>query len=201
MENATEELIETTVASSSVEIGAEAQFGVAPSAEIESAERVAVDLFLRLESARVEIGLKFGEALIVLRDLRKESGDWMAYLESLGITYEAARYWMAKAKGEKTDRHKKPVGPAKAPPQLDWDQATDQFTQLIDKIEILRHSKPLDKGIVVPLMRMADILGYEVKTKGGTNHEEDLLQRKQQGSSGLAQATDDGRADREGGRR
>jgi hypothetical protein len=107
--------------------------------------------------------------MVELREEIKSIGgrDFMARLEQLRISYEKARYWMAKIEGKPTDRHKKDAQETHA---FDWDVALDRLEALKNDVHILKQSKPIGGGILVaPLSSLADLLGYQVVTNGGGN--------------------------------
>jgi hypothetical protein len=148
------------------------QFGVTPNSEPETeAEIRAVETFTALEKEEKDFkpGIEFGRAMIALRAEIKTSGDrnWIERLEQLGISYEKARYWIAVVEGRPTQRGKA----KKQEPAFDWDIAADQLAELKNRIWSLKQSKPVNEGsnIVASLISLADLLGYELKSKGGDN--------------------------------
>ena len=155
------------------------EFGATPNLdddEIKIAEAKAVDLWTQLGAAekdRKTVGIAFGHALIDFHSKAKH-GQWMRLLEELGWPYDKARYWMLKAGGKPTDRHKTDdqaetvrgeAGRAGAP---DWDAAAAELMALKDAIWKLKQSEPEGANrLEGPLASLAEILGCELKTKGG----------------------------------
>jgi hypothetical protein len=93
------------------ECGAEAKCGATPHfdlprTDLERKVKECWDVLQGAVDKSHEAGMAFGLALIELRAESKH-GEWLPRLEELGIRKERARYWMAKAGGEPTDRHKK----------------------------------------------------------------------------------------------
>jgi hypothetical protein len=146
-----------------------AKFGAAPN--LTAAEERAVKCFEALQEAESEFveGREFGQAVLNLHDEIKASGgrNFIARLKQLGITYEKARYWMSVVEGRPT--HRGNAGAAKER-TLDWGEATVRFKKLKDDIYMLKQSQPGgSKDIIGPLHSLAEILGYQLVPKGGTN--------------------------------
>lgn len=157
----------------SEDASAESEAGATPNSDAPKtdAEKKAVWCFAALQSAEGkchDTGMEFGKAVIELHDEIKASGDrdFMARLKQLGITYEKARYWMAKIEGKPTDRHKS----ASQEKPFDWKAAEAWLEALRDKVRILRQSEPIGGNILVaPLASLAELLGCQIVTKGGEN--------------------------------
>jgi hypothetical protein len=105
----------------------------------------------------------------------------MPRLKELGISYEKARYWMAKAKGIPTDRHKPDSADSadevreepdmREKPAFDWNAAFDRLEALKNEIYMLKQSEPTGAGqLAEPLASLADLLGYELTTKKGEDN-------------------------------
>jgi hypothetical protein len=188
------------------EVGVATQIGIphqisAPETE---AERRAVDCFKALKAAEesCDEGFEFGRAIIALRDEIKASRkrDWMERLEQLGVTYEKARYWMAKVEEKPTQRggtkaKKKP----NAPELSDWEAKLDELWRAVEQIHHLDPDKRDDVELKKVAADLADLLGCELAEKG--TNEARLLQREQQARGGDAAAADEKRADSGGGGR
>lgn len=134
-------------------------------------EKKAVECFKALleaektERKALDAGIEFGKAILELHDEIAASGtrDWMDRLKQLDISYETARYWMAKVKGEPTDRHKKPQDK----PGFDWEAALARLEKLRDDVIIHKPRQPEGSDILFdPLADLAGALGWEI-TKGG----------------------------------
>jgi hypothetical protein len=148
------------------------KFGVAPnSAPRTDVERRALEAYCQLQAAESDlksVGVAFGHAVSALR---KETGHggWMPRLRELRISYEKARYWMAKAQHKPTDRHKDPDGETKkADRRFSWDSATDELDRLKNKIySELKGGKPQDvEGFARQLMRLAKELRRDKRKWG-----------------------------------
>jgi len=132
------------------------------------AEKKAVECFAALEVAERNFteGLEFGRAVIEIRTEIKSSGgkNWMQRLEELGITYAKARYWIAVVEGKPAQRSKTKA----QEPALDWDTALAKLKPLVDEIEIIKRRKPVGSTILEgELIKLAEILGYELVKSGG----------------------------------
>jgi hypothetical protein len=153
---------------------AEAEIGVTPNSAAPNteAEKKAVECFKALqeiEGKHLDAGNEFGQAMVALRDEIKESGDrdFLARLEELGISYEKARYWMAKVEGKSTDRHRPQARPA-----LDWENARAMLEDLRDDVHMLKQDAELPDGsdlLAGPLASLAGLLGYKLEKTGGDN--------------------------------
>jgi hypothetical protein len=141
------------------------------------AEKKAVESFKAFEIVNVKreaAGTYFGQAMIELREEIKSSHgrNFTKRLEQLGISYEKARYWMAKIEGKETGRHK-----AKEDPISDWDAALQKLEALRDAVEMLVKSEPDGSDVLVkPLRQLGDFIGCQIISKG--EEDERLLQRK-----------------------
>jgi hypothetical protein len=177
------------------------------------AERKAVECFAALEVGEREFrpGMEFGEAMIELRKEIKDRGErnFMARLKQLGITYEKARYWIAVVENRPTQRGKPKASAqaqasAQAPePDSEWRATVARLKEVVDEIHILRRDgEPLgdDTELKEAARDLAEILGCELINKGADN-ESNLLQRVRPERGGVAEGTDNGRADSSGGGR
>jgi hypothetical protein len=183
------------------------QIGVAPTlASQTEVENRAVEFFIVFVAAEVnrhDAGMAFGQSVLDLREEIKSSGDrnFMERLKELGISYEKARYWMAKVEGKRTNRHKEEQEPAdEEEPIFGWDSALQKLEALSDDVEMLIKSELVGSDVLVkPLRQLGDLLGCLILFKGGKN--ERLLQRKRPDGSSVAEGADEGRTDSTGGGR
>lgn len=160
-------------ATAGAKTGARPEFGVAPN--LTDIEKRAVDLFGQFQAAerdRLSVGIAFGHAVAALRD-ETGHGEWMPRLKELGISYDKARYWMAKAEGKPTDRHKtdseaeEQEPEAQENPVLDWESVLDHLEAVKNEVYMLRQAQPAGGGVLAgPLASLADLLGYAIVKKG-----------------------------------
>jgi len=168
------------------------------------AERKAVDCFGQLLASERDcrtIGKAFGHALLALRkEVRQShSRDFMSRIKQLGISQEKARYWMAKAGGKETDRHKKPTTPNNEETPLGWESAYGLLKELRGKLVFLRNKKER-KAFAAELVRLAETLRIHDKKKGAA-HAKGILQRKRQKQGSHIAVADGKLAHPSGGRR
>jgi hypothetical protein len=169
------------------------QIGVAPETD---AEKKAVESYRAFKAVDVKWqadGTYFGQAMIELREEIKSSHgrNYRKRLDQLGISYEKARYWMAKIEGKETDRHK-----AKEDPISDWDSALQRLEALRDAVDMLMKSEPDGSdALVEPLRQLGVLLGCKIVSKGGENG---VLQRERPDGGSVAEETDEGRANSAG---
>ena len=205
-------------ASTESEVGAKPEDGATPSSKDDTAselgatpdseaEQKAVECFAALKTADeglFDAGMTFGHAVRNLHDeiKRKGSRDFMARIKQLGISYERARYWMAKAGGEDPNRHKKDQDAAEEKQGPSWGTATADLHKVADDVERLKDDDPGGdrKDLIDLLFRLAEILDYELIKKGEQN-EPSILQRVQPTRSGVAEGANEGKADSAGGGR
>jgi hypothetical protein len=124
--------------------------------------------FQQAEDRRGELGNKFGQAMVKLRDEIKANGsrDFRKRLEELDITYDTARYWMDKAGGKPTDRHKTDSPKPQQRSDFNWDAAVARLEDLKDDIYMLKQVEPQGIDILFePLAGLAELLGYQVVTR------------------------------------
>ena len=164
----------------SEDLNTEAKLGVTPNlaAPNTRVESRAVECFAALEAAERDFkqGREFGEAAIELRAEIKASGarSWMERLEQLGISYEKARYWIAKVKERPTDRHKPASAeePAKFDsaaankPLPDWDTKLDELKRAVDQVHMLGPGERNDAEIKEVAADLAEIVGCRLVAKG-----------------------------------
>jgi hypothetical protein len=171
------------------------KFGAAPNSD---AERKAVECYGMLQAAEADlrsVGVAFGRAVIALR---KETGHgkWIPRLKELGISYDKARYWVAKAGGKPTNRHK---DASDAP--FGWADAIDWLDDLRSKVATrLKDSRPQDRiAFAARLVGFARALRRDDRKRRG--HAKVLLQRERQAGGSVASAAHQGRPHSAGGRR
>jgi hypothetical protein len=206
--------MEETTQTQSILQDPEAKSGVAPDlAPQTDAEKKVVDYskalaaddkdFVASATKRHDTGMKFGQAVIDLREeIRSSHGrDFKKRLDQLGISYEKARYWMAKVEGKRTNRHKGEQEPAdEEEPIFNWDSALQKLEALRDDVEMLMKSELVGSDVLVePLRQLGGLLGCQILSKGGEN--ERLLQRERPDGSSVAEGADEGRTDSTGGGR
>ena len=160
------------------EFGAETEFGATPNSDGQRtfAEEKAVKCFALLQHAEGkcdDAGKEFGQAMIELREEIKASGDrdFIKRLKELGISYEKARYWMAKFEGKPTDRHKEGSPKTQEMPAFDWGAAIARLDDLKDDVCMLKKSRPeVDGQFIESLSALAENLGHELVPKDGGNN-------------------------------
>jgi hypothetical protein len=201
--------MEATTQTQSIPQKPEAEIsGVAPlSAEQAELERKGIELLKALleieqegEAKREIAGTDFGHVMLELRECIKAAGsrDFKARLKELGISYEKARYWIAKVQGKQTNRHKPPEEPIEDEGEFpfDWDSAVAQLEALKNAVFMLMKSELVGSDAFVETLRqLSGLFCYQIVPKGGEN---DLLQRVRPDGSSVAEGADEKRADSAG---
>jgi len=174
-----------TAAAAEAKVGAEPESGAAPNPdELKVAEDRAVECsvaFERADNDRGRLGLEFGQSILDLRGKKKAAGDrdWMSYLERLGISYEKARYWMAKVEGKPTNRHAKKAKVEPSEPSEkdmdDWERATSwsllatELKVVSDHAALLKrdHQGSVGEEFLAQLKMLAEEMGLKTEPTEG----------------------------------